>query len=61
MAGSGLLIVMVEIVMHAVGLTPEPGTAAHVANAFLVVFGWGILIWGQLRRKDLIGGLLRRD
>lgn len=60
LAGSGLLILIVEAVLGMFGITPEPGTVEQVLNSLIVAGGWLMLIIGQLRRRDLIAGLVRR-
>lgn len=60
MAGSGLLVLIVEMVLNGFGITPEPGSVAAVVNAAIVALGWITLIAGQLSRKDLHFGLIRK-
>lgn len=61
MTGTGLLIFVIEVILHALELTPEPGTAAHVANGLVVVASFVALVYGQVRRKDLHWGLFRKS
>lgn len=60
LAGSGILILMLEAVLGAFGITTEPGTVDAVLNSAIVAGGWLMIIIGQLRRKDLLLGIVRR-
>lgn len=60
LAGSGLLILIIEAVLGAFGITPEPGSVSQVLNSVVVAGGWLMLIIGQIRRRDLIAGIVRR-
>lgn len=59
-AGSGLLVLIVEAFLGWFGITPAPGTVMSVVNATIIALGWLSLIVGQLRRKDLHFGLIRK-
>lgn len=58
--GSGLLVLIVEALLHAFGITPDAGSVVAVVNAAIVALGWLTLIIGQLTRKDLHFGLIRK-
>ncbi len=58
--GSGLIILIIEGILHLFGITPDSGSVAAVVNASLIVIGWVAVIIGQLRRKDLHFGLIRK-
>lgn len=58
--GSGLLVLIVEALLHTFGITPDAGSVAAVVNAAIIALGWITLIVGQLTRKDLHFGLIRK-
>lgn len=58
--GSGLIVLLVEMVLHYFGITPDAGSVAAVVNGALIAIGWIALIVGQLTRKDLHFGLIRK-
>lgn len=59
-AGTGTLVLLIEMVLRAFGITPEPGSALAVINGLVILGGWVFLVWGQFRRKDLRYGLVRK-
>jgi hypothetical protein len=59
-AGSGLLVLVINGVLQAFGITPDAGSVAAVIQGGVIIFGWVLLIVGQLKRKDLHYGLLRK-
>ncbi len=59
-AGTGAIITVIEAVLRLLNVDfPEGSVAAAINGAFAFV-GFILLIYGQLRRKDLKFGLLRK-
>lgn len=58
--GSGLIVIIVEMVLHYFNITPEADSVTAVVNGAIIVVGWLAVIIGQLRRKDLHFGLIRK-
>lgn len=62
MAGTGaIVVVVVELLLKLAGVEVEEGTTLEAVNAVVTAAGYVLLVWGQIRRKDLVAGLLRRD
>lgn len=60
MAGTGSAIVLLEGLLRFLGVEFPEGSVAQAVNGFLAFLGFALLVWGQLRRKDLKFGLLRK-
>lgn len=65
MTGVGTYILLINLVCQTLGffgiavdLLPEQ--VETLANAVSVIVGFGFTLVGQLRRKDLVGGIVRR-
>lgn len=61
LAGSGLLILIIEGVLKSFGIEADATTVTGVVNSIVIAGGWLLLIIGQLRRPDLHFGLLRKN
>lgn len=61
MTGSGAsIVVLLDVLLPFFGVNlPEGTTAAAVAGAIEFV-GWVLLVVGQIRRPDLVLGMIRR-
>lgn len=60
-AGLGsALVVILNAVFPIIGIEVPEGSVAATMEAIGQVIGFGLLIWGQIDRKDLIGGIVRR-
>lgn len=60
MAGTGLLVMLIEVLLKILGVeVPEGGVAENINNVVMVV-GFVLLIVGQVRRKDLKFGIFRK-
>jgi hypothetical protein len=59
-AGSGLYIIIITAILNYFGITSDVGTITAVVTNAVTVFGWVLLIIGQLKRKDLTLGLVRK-
>lgn len=60
MAGTGGVVLIVEELLKLFGFEFGDGAVAQAVDAVWTLVGFGMLIWGQVRRPDLIGGLVRR-
>lgn len=60
MTGVGGIITIVELLAHYFGLELPEGSIAAAVNGIVAFVGVLWLIWGQLRRKDLIGGIVKK-
>jgi hypothetical protein len=60
-AGLGVVIITIlNLIFPLVGIdVPEGSTGAFVENIGNAL-GFVLLVWGQVARKDLIGGVVRR-
>lgn len=61
MTGVGALITLVELGLKAVNIELPEGTTASLVNGIIAVVGAIFLIIGQVRRKDLKAGLVRKS
>mgnify|MGYP001573561858 CR=1 FL=1 len=59
-AGTGMYVIAVEFVLHLLNLTPPEGSVAAFVNAVFTIAAFGFWAYGQLRRKDLHLGLVRK-
>lgn len=59
-AGAGTYVLVIETVLRLVGLELPDGSVAAAVNGLVVFLGFVLLIIGQLRRKDLHLGLIRK-
>ena len=61
MAGTGAAIItLINLILPALGFDIPEGTVAAAVEGVVNVAGFAFLIWGQARRTDLIGGLIRK-
>ena len=56
----GAIVVLLQVMLPAFGIDlPDEGVVSFV-EAGVVIVGTVLLVVGQLRRKDLVGGILRK-
>lgn len=60
LTGTGILITLIEYALRFLGLEFEEGSVAAAVNGLVVFVGFVLVIVGQLRRKDLRFGLVRK-
>ena len=60
MTGIGLVVVLVEVVLKLLGVELPEGSVSKTINDLVSGVGGVLVIFGQLRRKDLKWGFLRR-
>lgn len=60
LAGTGLYVIIITAVLNYFGITADAGSVTAVVTSVITIFGWVLLIFGQLRRKDLTLGLVRK-
>ena len=59
--GLGAMIVLIiNAVFPLVGIEVPEGSVESTIEAVLNVVGFVLLVWGQLSRKDLVAGLVRK-
>ncbi len=61
LTGIGGIVTIVELVLRLFGVEAPEGSVLAVVNGFVQLVGIGTLIYGQLRRKDLKMGMIRRE
>lgn len=59
LAGSGIIVLLVTNLLQWIGIG-EVGDVSGAITGMLEFVGWVALIWGQLRRSDIMLGILRR-
>ena len=61
MAGTGgAIVVLLKVILPMFGINiPDDGIAAFV-GAIATIGATVMLVWGQVRRPDLVGGLIRK-
>lgn len=60
MAGTGWLVLLVGVIAKSLELDIDDGQITELANAVLLLVGFLTAVVGQLRRKDLTLGILRK-
>lgn len=60
LTGVGVLIMLVQTALTLLGIETEPGTVEYAVNSFVAVVGFIALVIGQVRRKDLHAGIIRK-
>lgn len=58
--GVGAIITVLEAVSRWLGLELPEGSLSNAVNGVVSVVGLAMVVWGQLRRKDLKMGLVRK-
>ena len=62
MTGTGIIILVLTLVLHWLGITNfSDNQIAAVAENVVQVAAFVWVIWGQVRRKDLKFGVVRRN
>ena len=56
----GAIVVVLQVLFPAVGIDLPEGGVVALVEAGVVLVGTAMLIYGQLRRKDLTAGILRK-
>ena len=55
-----MLVTVIMFVAPMLGLDLEEGTVSDAISGLVQFVGFILMIWGQLRRKDLTIGMVRR-
>ncbi len=58
--GTGAIILLIEQVLRLLGFEFPEGSVESVINAIAVVIGFALIIFGQLGRKDLVAGIIKK-
>lgn len=61
MAGVGSLITLIEGALLFFGFQVPGGTVGAAINGLITFLGLVWLVWGQARRKDIVGWLFRKQ
>lgn len=61
MTGTGAFIALVEAALNFFGISIGDGVVAQAINGLLTFLSLLFVVWGQLRRKDLTFGILRKN
>ena len=60
LTGVGGIVTVVELALSFFGVVPSEGSILAIVNGLVALSGVVTLVYGQLRRKDLVGGIIRR-
>lgn len=60
-AGAGLVVLLIEMTLRILNITVPDGSVSDAMNGLITVVGFVLLVWGQLRRKDLHFGIIHKD
>lgn len=60
LTGVGAIITILNTILPLVGIDLPDGALEGVVDAVVTLVGFGLLIYGQLRRKDLEYGIFRK-
>lgn len=58
--GTGAIITLTEALLRAFGVEFPEGSVASAINGIAAAVGLGLIIWGQINRKDLKAGIVRK-
>ena len=59
-SGVGLYVLIIQIVLDAIGIQAPEGTVTAVVDSLVTLVSFALLVWGQLDRKDLTAGIIRK-
>lgn len=59
-AGAGTAVLLIGAVLNLFGIEHNSAELEVAINGLMAFAGFALLIWGQLDRKDLKWGLLRK-
>lgn len=60
-AGVGMYVSVITVLLNLFGITPDPGSVEAAVSAGVTLFGFALWIIGQVRRRDLKFGIVRKD
>jgi len=60
LTGIGVVIMIVQSALELLGVETEPGSIEFAVNSLFAVIGFIAIVVGQLRRRDLHAGLIRK-
>ena len=60
MAGTGIIVSLLAFALPLFGVNVEEKDVVGFVDNIMKVVGFVLLIWGQVRRKDLTAGLIRK-
>lgn len=61
MTGSGIIVLIIGTALSHFGIQVGTDQITAVVDAALQIVGIVLSIWGQLRRPDLVAGMVRRN
>lgn len=61
MTGSGMIVIAISALLHYFGITIGNDQITTAINGIIQVAGVVMTIYGQVRRKDLTMGLIRKS
>ena len=59
MTGTGIAITLIEYALSAMNVTFDAGSVSAAVNGLISFVGLLLVVWGQIRRKDLTFGMFR--
>lgn len=59
MTGVGAIVTLIEALLRVFGVEVAEGSVGAGVNGLVSFVGLVLMVWGQIRRKDLKFGLLR--
>ena len=59
--GVGLIVMTVSVILKWAGMDVDEGQITEVVNAGVTIFAFVMMVYGQYRRTDLVGGLIRKS
>lgn len=60
MAGTGVIITVITTALKLFGIEVGDDMVTNAVEGGVAILGLVLLVWGQLRRDDLSGGLIRK-
>tara|TARA_R110000868_G_scaffold85200_3_gene239754 strand:+ start:6179 stop:6379 length:201 start_codon:yes stop_codon:yes gene_type:complete len=60
MTGTGIAITVIGAALNALGVTFDTQSLAAAVAGLVQFLGFFFIIWGQIRRPDLVAGIVRK-
>jgi hypothetical protein len=60
MTGSGMAILIIMTIAQFLGISFDQNQVAMIVKDVIDIAGFVFMVWGQLRRNDLVMGLFRK-
>ena len=56
----GAIVVLLQVILPLFGVDLQKFDVPQIVEALTTIVGAVLLIWGQIRRKDMVAGIIRK-